>query len=60
MCRSRFEDVADICVRSGPGESNEVIEAVGPETFTFEGLVRLIAQTIGRRPFSRTFRPPRL
>jgi uncharacterized protein YbjT (DUF2867 family) len=26
-----------------------VIDAVGPETFTFEGLVRLIAQTIGRR-----------
>jgi uncharacterized protein YbjT (DUF2867 family) len=43
------EDVADICVRSGRMESDEVIDAVGPETFTFEGLVRLIAQTIGRR-----------
>jgi NADH dehydrogenase len=43
------EDVADICVRSGRAESDEVIDAVGPETFTFEGLVRLIAQTIGRR-----------
>jgi NADH dehydrogenase len=43
------EDVADICVRSGRAESVEVIDAVGPETFTFEGLVRLIAQTIGRR-----------
>jgi NADH dehydrogenase len=26
-----------------------VIDAVGPETFTFEELIRLIAQTIGRR-----------
>ncbi len=43
------EDVADICVRSGLAESDEVIDAVGPETFTFEELVRLIAQTIGRR-----------
>ena len=43
------EDVADICVRSGPEESDEVIDAIGPETFTFEELVRLIAQTIGRR-----------
>jgi NADH dehydrogenase len=43
------EDVADICVRSARAESDEVIDAVGPETFTFEGLVRLIAQTIGRR-----------
>jgi uncharacterized protein YbjT (DUF2867 family) len=43
------EDVADICVRSGRAESDDVIDAVGPETFTFEGLVRLIAQTIGRR-----------
>jgi uncharacterized protein YbjT (DUF2867 family) len=43
------EDVADICVRSGPGESDEVIDSVGPETFTFEELVRLIARAIGRR-----------
>ena len=44
-----IEDVADICVRSGPGESDEVIDSVGPETFTFEELVRLIARAIGRR-----------
>jgi uncharacterized protein YbjT (DUF2867 family) len=43
------EDVADICVRSGLAESDEAIDAVGPETFTFEELVRLIAQTIGSR-----------
>jgi uncharacterized protein YbjT (DUF2867 family) len=43
------EDVAEICVRSGLGESDELIDAVGPETFTFEELVRLIARAIGRR-----------
>jgi NADH dehydrogenase len=43
------EDMADICVRSGASEADEVIDAVGPETFTFEDLVRLIARTIGRR-----------
>ena len=41
------EDVADICVQSGLAETNEVIDAVGPETFTFEELLRLIARTIG-------------
>jgi uncharacterized protein YbjT (DUF2867 family) len=43
------EDVAEVCVRSGLGYSNEVVDAVGPETFTFEELVRLIARAIGRR-----------
>ncbi len=43
------EDVADICVRFGSSETNEVIDAVGPETFTFEELVRLIARTFGSR-----------
>jgi NADH dehydrogenase len=41
--------VAEICVRSGLGDSNEVIDAVGPETFAFEDLVQLIARAIGRR-----------
>jgi hypothetical protein len=43
------EDVADICVRSGASEPDEVIHAVGPETLSFEDLVRLIARTLGRR-----------
>lgn len=41
------EDVADICVAAGSRDGDEVIDAVGPETFTFEELVRLIAATIG-------------
>lgn len=43
------EDVADLCVRSGRAGTDEVIDAVGPETFTFQELVRLIARTIGVR-----------
>lgn len=43
------EDVAEICVRSGLEETDTVVDAVGPETFTFEELVRLIARTIGSR-----------
>lgn len=43
------EDVADICVRSGLAESDDVTDAVGPEIFTFEEFVRLIARTIGSR-----------
>jgi NADH dehydrogenase len=43
------EDVAEICVRSGLRDTDEVIEAVGPEVFTFEELVRQIARAIGRR-----------
>ncbi|HSJ51611.1 MAG TPA: NAD(P)H-binding protein [Actinomycetota bacterium] len=43
------EDVADLCVRSGRADVDDVIDAVGPEAFTFEELVRLIARTIGAR-----------
>jgi NADH dehydrogenase len=43
------EDVADLCVRAGRGRTDEVVDAVGPETFTFEELLRHIARSVGRR-----------
>ena len=43
------EDVAEVCVAAGQRAENEIIDAVGPETFTFEELVRLIAATVGSR-----------
>ena len=43
------EDVADICVDAGGRAQDEVIDAVGPETFTFEELVRLIAEAVGAK-----------
>jgi uncharacterized protein YbjT (DUF2867 family) len=43
------EDVAEIAVGMGHREDKAVTEAVGPETYTFDGLVRLIAQKISGR-----------
>lgn len=43
------EDVADLCVAAGRRDGDEVIDAVGPETYTYEELVRLIARTVRSR-----------
>jgi uncharacterized protein YbjT (DUF2867 family) len=43
------EDLAEIAVSAGHKDDNIVIDAVGPETFTFEELVRLVADRIHRR-----------
>ncbi len=42
-------DLADIMVRTAESEENIVVDAVGPETFTFEEMVRLIAAKIQSR-----------
>jgi len=42
------EDIARLMVDAAEKQSNEVINAVGPETFTFEELVRLIAIHVGK------------
>lgn len=41
------EDVADIAVEVGHQDANVIIDAVGPETYTYEELVGLIAKAIG-------------
>lgn len=43
------EDVADLAVRAAAQDSDSVIDAVGPEIFTFDEFVRLIAGRIGSR-----------
>jgi NADH dehydrogenase len=43
------EDLAEIAVSAAKRDDNVVIDAVGPETYTFRNLVRLIAETIGAR-----------
>jgi uncharacterized protein YbjT (DUF2867 family) len=43
------EDLAEIAVSAGHKNDNIVIDAVGPETFTFEELVRLIADRVHSR-----------
>jgi len=42
------EDLARLLVDAVDQTGNSVIDAVGPETFSFEELVRLIAQRVGR------------
>jgi uncharacterized protein YbjT (DUF2867 family) len=42
------EDMADLVVQAGQSRVNSIIDAVGPDIFTFEELVRLIAATLGR------------
>lgn len=43
------EDFSELAVRAGFGGENTVGDAVGPETYTFEDLVRLVASSLGRR-----------
>jgi len=44
------KDVARIAVDAGHEEHNMIIDAVGPETFTFDELVKLIAPKTRSRP----------
>lgn len=43
------EDFAGIAVNAGHGSENVILDAVGPETFTYDALVRLIAEAVGSR-----------
>ena len=42
-------DLAELAVAAGPGQEPLVADAVGPETYTFDDLVRLVAGSMGRR-----------
>ncbi len=43
------EDVAEIAVEAGRQNGNLIEDVVGPETYSFDELTRLIAETIGRK-----------
>ena len=43
-------DLAELAVSAAQQDDDMVVDAVGPETMTFEELVRLIAASVGRRP----------
>ena len=43
------EDLAGLAVDAGGQEDNLVLDAAGPETFTFDEFVRLVGQTMGSR-----------
>ncbi len=43
------DDFASLAVEQGEGSKDAIIDAIGPETFTFRGLVETIGGIIGRR-----------
>lgn len=43
------EDMAKLCVQAGNSTENLLVNAVGPDIFTFDEMVRLIARQIGSR-----------
>jgi NADH dehydrogenase len=43
------DDLADLAVREGRVRENRVIDAIGPETFTYRELVEQIGRIIGKR-----------
>lgn len=51
------EDKADLVVSAGQRQDNQVVDAVGPDIFTFEELVRLIASVLQRRVILVHVRP---
>ena len=43
------DDVARLAVDAGAGSDDMALDAVGPETFTFDEMVRLLARRVGSR-----------
>jgi len=41
------EDLADLCVELGSRRDDVVVDAVGPETYTFDELVRVVRDAVG-------------
>lgn len=41
-------DLAALATAAGPGTDDVIVDAVGPETYTFNELVRLVAASMGR------------
>ncbi len=42
-------DLAALAVAASPGQDNVISDAVGPETYTFDELVRLVARSVQRK-----------
>jgi len=52
------EDLADLAVNNGHGRENVVLDAAGPETYSYTGLVRLIRGVIGAKSRIIHVEPP--
>ncbi|MFL5822463.1 MAG: SDR family oxidoreductase [Solirubrobacteraceae bacterium] len=44
-----IDDLARICLEAADAEANQILDAAGPETMTFEELVHMIRRAIGAR-----------
>jgi NADH dehydrogenase len=44
-----IDDLAELAVEQGERKANTIIDAIGPETFTYKGLVEEIGKIIGRK-----------
>ena len=44
-----MDDLAKLAVEQGKERTNKVIEAIGPETFTYRELVSCVGEIIGKR-----------
>ncbi|MDR1493523.1 MAG: NAD(P)H-binding protein [Planctomycetaceae bacterium] len=44
-----LDDFADLAVKCGTRQNNEIIDAVGPENYAYRDLLRLIANAIGTK-----------
>ena len=53
------DDTATICVDAAGGEENVVLDAAGPETISYEELVRLVAAAVGSKSSDRALAGPR-
>ena len=42
------EDLADLAIQHGRGRKNRVIDAIGPETFTYRNLAETVGEIIGK------------
>lgn len=42
------EDLAELAIKHGKGDKNLVIDAIGPETFTYRELVKKIGEIVGK------------
>ncbi len=43
------DDLARLAVDQGQGQTNNILDAIGPETFSYRQLVEMIGQTIGKK-----------
>jgi uncharacterized protein YbjT (DUF2867 family) len=44
------EDMAELLIRAAEDRTNQVMDAIGPDTFTFEELVKQVAVAVGTSP----------